>query len=84
MKNTVDNAMFGLKTCTKVSTRDPKYLVSIFGFLILFFLSGVSKIGSARPNFSTLYYFTIYCWLYDRAGLNLDTFGIKKKNSLSV
>ncbi len=26
MKNTVDNAMCGLKTCTKVSTRDPKYL----------------------------------------------------------
>jgi hypothetical protein len=50
-----------LKTCTKISIRDLnclKWHFWIFGF---FFKYGVSELGSGRPNFGTLDYFTKYC-----------------------
>jgi hypothetical protein len=85
-KNTVDNAMFGLKTCTKVSTRDPKCLKRHFWIsgTVFFFKSRVSELRSARPNFGTLYYFIIYCWSYGRVGLSSDSFGVLKKKSRFV
>ncbi len=39
----------------------------------------MSELRSARPNFDTLYYFTIYCCRYGHVGLSADTFGVEKK-----